>query len=374
MTKITKLTPEQESELPVFREHWRAIGLSTEPCDKEKAIASVKNLYAAAGLSEPRVLFFCSPLLCLWARGLLMKMGEKKLEKDQLWDRLEDQLWAQLRDQLGDQLRDQLGAQLRDQLEDRLEDQLGGQLRDQLEDQLEDQLGGQLWGQLRDQLEAQLWDQLWDQNLYEPLWTIGGMDAFWLSFYEFGRKIGVKYTCADHFDAYLQYAQNAGIMFAYDGIALISDRPEVLRFDNERRLHCENGPAVRFRDGWSVHAWHGQRVPAEWIESPETLTAKVALTWENIEQRRAACEILGWNNVLKELNAKEIDADGDPQIGRLLEVDIPEIGKERFLQVLCGTGREFALPVPPDMRTALEAQAWTWGMDSTEFTKPEIRT
>ena len=65
----------------------------------------------------------------------------------------------------------------------------------------------------------------------------------------------------------------------------------------------------------------------------------------NVEQRRAACELVGWVNILSQLNAKTIDIDDD-DIGTLLEVEIPDSGKEKFLQVKCGTGREFALPVP----------------------------
>ena len=135
-----------------------------------------------------------------------------------------------------------------------------------------------------------------------------------------------------------------------------------------------DGPAIRYRDGYSVYAWHGVRIPAEWIEQKNKLTAKTALTWQNIEQRRAACEILGWAKILKELDSKVVDEDGDPEIGTLLEVDIPEIGREKFLRVLCGTKREFALPVPPEMKTALEANAWTFGFDSKDFIKPEVRT
>ena len=70
-----------------------------------------------------------------------------------------------------------------------------------------------------------------------------------------------------------------------------------------------------------------------------------------------------------------IDRDEDPEIGELVEVEIPEIGREKFLRVLCGTGREFALPVPPDMKTALQANSWTFGFDDfREFMKPEVRT
>ncbi len=103
------------------------------------------------------------------------------------------------------------------------------------------------------------------------------------------------------------------------------------------------------------------------------MTPAIALTWKNIEQRRCACEILGWINILKELKAKTIEKDEDPQIGELVEVTIPDIGKEKFLRVECGTGREFAMPVPPEMKTALEANAWTWGLEAYQY-QPEVRT
>lgn len=161
----------------------------------------------------------------------------------------------------------------------------------------------------------------------------------------------------------------------HEKFCVVSDFPEVLKVDDQNRAHCETGPSHRWRDGWSLYHWHGVRIPGEWIEDRESLTPKTALTWEHIEQRRAACEILGWEAILSELNANTIDEDGDPEIGTLVEVEIPEIGRERFLRVRCGTGRQFALPVPPTMRTALEANAWSYGFDNPQdFIKPEVRT
>jgi hypothetical protein len=60
-------------------------------------------------------------------------------------------------------------------------------------------------------------------------------------------------------------------------------------------------------------------------------------------------------------------------VGELIEVDIPDSGKERFLFVQCGTGREFALCVPPTMKTALEANAATYGLSAKDY-QLEIRT
>jgi hypothetical protein len=98
------------------------------------------------------------------------------------------------------------------------------------------------------------------------------------------------------------------------------------------------------------------------------------LKHSNIELRRVAAEIVGWAAVLNSMDYVVIDEDGDPEIGSLLEVDIPEIGKEKFLKVMCGTKREFAIPVPPEAKTALEAQAMLFGLTVEEFQIPEIRT
>lgn len=201
----------------------------------------------------------------------------------------------------------------------------------------------------------------------------GSQDASWLSFYEYFRDVVGLESC-NKLSGLIELAKHCGWANVYEDMVVLQHRPSHIKLDDEKRLHCENGPAILYRDGFSVYAWHGTRIPSDWIENKASLTAKTALTWENIEQRRAACEILGWAKILEELDAKTIDEDGDPEIGTLLEVDLPDIGKERFLKVKCGTGRTFAIPVPPDMKTAIEAQSWTYGMSLDEFKVPEVRT
>jgi hypothetical protein len=169
-------------------------------------------------------------------------------------------------------------------------------------------------------------------------------------------------------------AQESGYRWMHEDFCMVTDLPDVILKDDQHRPHCETGPSHKWSDGWSLYHWHGVAIPAEWIEDKKNLSAKTAITWPNIEQRRAACEIIGWAKVLKELDAKVIDKDDDPLIGTLLEVNLPDSGKERFIHVLCGTGREFAIPVPKDCgNTALEANAWTYGLDAESF-KPEGRT
>ncbi|QPF86985.1 hypothetical protein IC762_12095 [Bradyrhizobium genosp. L] len=110
------------------------------------------------------------------------------------------------------------------------------------------------------------------------------------------------------------------------------------------------------------------------VEDRNSLTPADALKQTNLELRRAACEILGWSRILTSLKAKTIDSDPDPQIGDLVEVKLPDLReKAKFLRVQCGTGREFAIGIPPHITKALDAQAWIVGLEPQDFIKPEIR-
>ncbi|MDA8708268.1 hypothetical protein N9M10_02740 [Hellea sp.] len=157
----------------------------------------------------------------------------------------------------------------------------------------------------------------------------------------------------------------------FQHICFVSEPYQTIKFDETGRLHCETGPAIRYPDGFAVYAWHGTLYPSHWaIKRP---SAKEAFAWENIEQRRVACEMVGWDKIIEEVGAITIDKDKDPEIGELLSVEIPRVGIELFLRVTCGTGRDFVMPVPPEMQTARQANAWTWGLGPDEY-KPEVRT
>lgn len=210
---------------------------------------------------------------------------------------------------------------------------------------------------------------------FTSTWFAGQWDAWLWGWGETGRRLGVKLPddLDRALDAHLTITRNCGWLYLYEEVAILCDRPDRIRLDDEWRLHSEDGAAIHFRDGLSAYFWRGTRIPGEWIEKKGEMNPKIALTWDNIEQRRCAAEIIGWHNVLSQLEAVTIDEDPDPEIGTLVEVNLPDVGRERFLRVMCGTGREFALPVPPDTKTALAGNAWTYGLEP-DMLKPEVRT
>ena len=204
----------------------------------------------------------------------------------------------------------------------------------------------------------------------------GNMWAAWDSYLTAARDIlGLDLPQHVSYAFWEQAAIHGGFRVMHPDFCIVCDFPEILKVDDRNLPHCENGPSHRWRDGWSLYHWHGIRIPDAWIEDKTALTPAIALSWPNVEQRRAAIEIVGWARVLDELNAVTIDEDADPEIGSIVEVEIPEIGKERFLRVRCATGRMFALPMPPYIKTAIEGQAWSFGYDDPkDWLPPEVRT
>jgi hypothetical protein len=59
----------------------------------------------------------------------------------------------------------------------------------------------------------------------------------------------------------IEMAQSCGWFWPYENFVLMTPRPQVIKLDQEQRLHCEDGPAVAYEDGWGVYACHGVRVP-----------------------------------------------------------------------------------------------------------------
>jgi hypothetical protein len=184
--------------------------------------------------------------------------------------------------------------------------------------------------------------------------------------------LGLQLPAHEKYVSWEQAAIHGGFRLMHEEFCIVCNFPEHIKIDAENRPHCETGSSHKWRDGWELFFWHGVAIPGEWVTGKPP-SASEALTWSNIEQRRAACELVGWKNILAELNARVIDKDEDEEIGTLLEADIPDSGKERFLQVRCGTGRDFVLPVPRDMTTALMANAWTYNLSPKDY-MPEVRT
>ena len=147
------------------------------------------------------------------------------------------------------------------------------------------------------------------------------------------------------------------------GFCIVSELPSKINRNARNRLHCEDGPAIQFRDGYSQYYWNGISVPALWITDKPSITGEVIKKESNAERRRVLREILGPSRYFELLGGVvEIDRDTDDQGNEMVlyrsktKDDIID-NHIQYLSVICpSTKREYIL-YPPNQESTNVWQA-----------------
>lgn len=431
--RLDRLTAEQEAELAAVRDEWRAIGQATGPADRLRAERGMRDAYLAAGLPPPALfLWVRSPL-----EGVLGTMhltiagaGRERLAAtvraayldlvgrpgEEPWGRV----WAPLR-QRGDPLTVFLAramldsASVRHRVARRVPGQVGRaaraaigprvaqQVHRELQDDVRWHALRRVWAPIVGDIQTRAWQRLrahveehhagrwpwaraWSvvRDLYrlvaiqDALHAPGGDRATpdWLAAYDFlGRVCGVAEV--ERLRGLMELSRSAGWWWwPQRGAVVLSERPDRLQLDDQGRLHCGHGPALGYPDGWELWAWHGVRVPRRVVENPESLAAREVLAEPDVEVRRVMIERIGHERLIRDGCARRVSED---ELGILWRLDLPDDEPLVCVEVTDaspGPGavyRRYLLRVPPDVRSAREAVAWTFGVDAGEY-RPAIET
>jgi len=357
--KITKVTPEQAARFEEWAERWIKIGLSTEPADFARATEAALKAYALCNLNRPMVILRMASPYAATLGGAIA--------------------WAILREifgnkkKVGSQVESQVRSQALSQVWSQVESQVRSQVRSQVESQVGSQVGSQVWSQVRSQVRSQVWSQV-ESGISNDR---GG--AFWASWgacVSFIRDVlGWEDPTLERFAIDEALIESCGWVWWHENVLAISDRPEFINRDAAGRLHCEAGPSISYRDGWSLWHWHGVAVPQWIIEEPGRIAPDKIDAESNAEVRRVLIERFGRARYLQAGNAKLLAEDTDIY-GRPRKLWLKEIrGDEPLVMIQVvnstpepdGSMKDYFLRVPPAMGTPQEAVAWTFGMSAEAY-------
>jgi hypothetical protein len=153
-----------------------------------------------------------------------------------------------------------------------------------------------------------------------------------------------------------------------------------------RRLHRTDGPAVAWRQT-KVYAWKGVFIPEQILRQPRAMTLDTIRGVGDVQLQGALVDIYahayGHSRCMQDLGGVVLHEDG---AGRLWCIDpngdksLPQIGEIKLVEVVNGTSEPdgsrkiYWLRVPPWMRTAQEAVAWTYGITPDEYDGLVLRT
>ncbi len=159
-------------------------------------------------------------------------------------------------------------------------------------------------------------------------------------------------------------------MIQFNNVCLVAELPSKLLRDERGMLHCDNAPAIEWRDGYKLYIFHGVTATEKIIMYPETITKEDIINEKNEEVRRVMVERIGAERFGKMMGFETVNEDN---YGALLKTKIDE---EIFMyaHVLCpSTSREYYLQVPSTLEEALlslrAAKGITWEEWSEEKEK-----
>lgn len=370
------------SDITAVRDEWLEHGLCTRPSDRLSAEDGVTQLYQVAGFRRPEFVWMPSPpagLDLITSAGLSTTVS---LAGDGML-RASARIAAKL-------------AESRSRMDRRVARPSSGRWR---------------FGSPRDfspegvLIRAELWDSLHTsffdgvatalRTLLPPMsggvtWY-GQQESHRIAFYDAYRRLGLAgFRRDDHelLDALTTVTASTGWWWAFDEVCVMVERPRVLCTEptpggvhGERRLHCDDDPAIEFIDGQAVFVHHGTIVP-EWVvkdPSVERISGE-----RNVEIRRCAIERIGWDEYIDAAGLELVDRVDDPgNPGCALGLYAMPAGWGRPGRILLVTNgslerdghrRRYGLHVPQWMPSALNAAGWTYGISGADYARLVRRT
>ena len=308
--KLESLTPEQEAQIPVFRQKWiDKFYNNNGVIDKENAVKQIHWLYKHCEQKEPKVMFMDSPLGC----QLLIKALKEK-EKNENYD------FSNIKSFL---------KNINQEKEEKC-----------------------YYGDVSDYGWSATYEYIYSLNFFT--------EYDWSNFLEMKKLL------------------ECGIfeIYAFETVCILCSIPKVYQ-NAENKLHREDGPAVIFKDGFSLYFWNGIAVPQKWIEQKNKITKKDISSEKNAEKRRCLREILGTRRFSELLGIEIVDSDKD-DCGEVMNLWKTKTMDETigdfiyFYDGICpSTKREYFICVPK-CDNVWNAKAWTFKNQKIEVRHGDV--
>jgi hypothetical protein len=318
---ITQLTSDQIQLMKNVRDRYLLRFFACE-FNENKAKAMIDFIYKLAKKPNPIKIILDSPLALQWGANLLKNKGA--------------------------QVRAQVGAQVGDQVET----------------------------QVRAQVRAQVGDQ--KLKYFDFAYNADTWDLNWIAFYDYFEQLKIVHHSLFHEYKSLIDA-NIFMNIEFEKVCLICRPPKYIKRDAQNRLHCENGMAIEFQDGWGLYYLHGRHFTKEeyrqFFPQPATIDATKVLGWANVEQRAVIIMSYGFEQMLEYLpNVKLIHTCFQylkPLETRkkcwLYQFDFGNLTHKLCIMPNHTDGKRYYILVDPNIQTCQEAIAWHFDMTSEEY-------
>jgi Domain of unknown function (DUF6745) len=379
------LAPAPLQDLSRYLDHWAAARLSCEPADRSTAEEGVRLAYHAAGLPPPQRIIWCDSPIAM-ARSLAAVS-----RSDDIGVNVKSEVFTSARERVGTFAeifwKEVITAAA--EMHARFGDTLGAYEQAKLASANADAAVVSAANSVLRRMRTRTRHAMRSlQGMPRVLPRTSFVDAAItphdlasLGVYEYLHDALAWRGPVEPLRGLWNIARSAGWVLPYEQVCWICERPTQLRTDAKGRLHCPDGPAVRYPDGWSVFAWKGVRVSPWMIEHPERITSWQIAGEHDPVLRNCMIEIMTPQRFVRSGGANRVAQDETGVLWRRLwgfrGVTIGSwtaVEVENGTPEADGTRRHYWLRVPSRMRTAREAVAWTYGLSAEQYANLQLRT
>lgn len=372
--ELDQLSPEQLALLPQYHARWERVRVSTVRADRAAAEAGTVAAYRAAGLAAPERIIWCDGPIDV-ARSCadtgLSAAGDNV--KVPLVDAVVRQAAYAVDACVSSQVRKRIAATFRAQPTNPISTAVAAAVT----------LGDPLMRERRFAPFVSIVRRLRGRML--PRWmeasfrdsSFSQHDAAALGIFEYLHETCGLHGQTERIMALCRMAANIGWVIPHRRVCWLVERHNVLETDDRGRLHNGKGPVIAFADGWSVYAWKGVLLPSWMIERPHEITATRIDRERDAIVRRCMIDIMTPERFIHEGDAYCVSED---ETGMLWTKTWTAWDAWAAVQVQNGTPepdgtyRQYFLQVPPTVRSARQAVAWTYGLTEHEYTALRQRT
>jgi hypothetical protein len=199
------LTEKQEALIQPYRDEWLSMAFSTEPADRPRAEAGIREWYQMNGMKSPKIEWRDS-LVAMADKGESRVNGSVAHIKVPSWQHMWHRVWENV------------------------------------------------WSHVfMNSVESSPnFESVNYKNCFH-----GQHNAHWLSYYDFADKVLGDKSKVSEYGCRMEIAKSAGWWLPHEDICLVSERPCELHLNNIGKLHCDNGPAIKYPDGWELWFQNG---------------------------------------------------------------------------------------------------------------------
>jgi len=331
-----------------MRDKWVAIGLSTEPASRPSAEDALIRMYRQAGLRDPRIVWCTSPLAAQLVRLVL---------RDSVSASVRDSVSASVRASVRASVSDSVSASVRDSVSDSVRDSVSASVSASVRASVSASVSASVLDSVRDSVSASVRDSVRDSIWYYHC----GQAEWWLSFYDVFSGL---VPAVDRLRPQMDLAESCGWCWLGRDLVLACERYSAVRRNARGALHCPDGPAVSFPDGWSIYALNGVRMRETHISTPPEDLFEVIMRESNVEIRRELLRRMGMENFVRRSGCRVLNQLAGYE---LLSIDLSAVFGHgfhdcRYLKMLNPSiGVWHVEGVAPTCGTVQEALNWRAG-------------